>query len=248
MLHNLTLERVRRCGSRTTSTSSPPPRPRRSTSSPRGRSGWTCRTARRTPCSTCREGGGQNGEYTYPDDAKDPYLGGPRRTCGPSTRTERCSRPPATCTRAACATTCGCNATARSCRPTRRSPAPPTRCTSSRRSSHYYEPAGPGLVGRHDVGDARQLARAGAQGRQARDHRDLRLEARVVVRGHGHHGRVDGRRQRRHRPVHDVGQRARDPHPRPPAPRTTTTAARRPTRSTTSTRRSCRRAWCPTAT
>ena len=89
-------------------------------------------------------GGGHNGEYTYPDDAKDPVPRRTRRrTCGPSTRTARCSRPPATCTRAVCATTSGCKRAARSCPPTRRSRAPPTRCTSSRRSSHYYEPAGP---------------------------------------------------------------------------------------------------------
>ena len=57
---------------------------------------------------------GTNGEYTYPDDATNPYNGRPAKNEWTVDRTTACcSRPPATCTPAGCTTTCGCSAPAR---------------------------------------------------------------------------------------------------------------------------------------
>ena len=52
-------------------------RRRRPTSSRPARSGWTCRTAASTRCSTCSRARATDGRYTYPDDADDPYGDGP---------------------------------------------------------------------------------------------------------------------------------------------------------------------------
>ena len=69
--------RARRSGSPTTSTSFPRPHRPQQTSSARIRSGSTCRTAAGTRCSTSSRARAPNGTFTYPDQATDPYLGGP---------------------------------------------------------------------------------------------------------------------------------------------------------------------------
>ena len=142
MLHNLTPDPAQGVGRATTSTSSPRPRRPRRTSSRRGRSGWTCRTARPYPVFDVPRGGGHNGEFTYPDDANRSVQGWSRE--------ERVDRRPgrraaldrrATCTPAGCATTSGCNATARVVAHRRGEAGhAPTPCTSSRRSRTTTSP------------------------------------------------------------------------------------------------------------
>ena len=91
------------------------------------------------------------------------------------------------------------------------------------------------VVGRRHDGDQPGLARRSAQGRRAPHLDDLRHEPGQLVRVHGHHGRLDGRRRSRAtaRPI-----RSRRPSTSPAtpptatSPRTTTTAAR-PTPSPT---------------
>ena len=136
----------------TTSTSSPRRHPRRRTSSRPSRSGWTCRTARRIRCSTSRAAAGKNGEYTYPDDAKDPYHGGPAKNVWTVDQRRHADRD-------------------RGPRAPRRAARRPLAATRRRRRAHDQGQAGhdrhrepvlvgrallragrPGVVGRHDVG------------------------------------------------------------------------------------------------
>ena len=142
-----------------------------------------------------------------------------RRTSGPSTATACSSPPPATSTPAACTTTSGCSATR--CRAgadgTARSAGHPDTAHLFRSVRQVLRAGGRGVVGRGDDGHPAGLARRGAEGRHALDHRHLRHQARVVVRVDGDHGRVDGRRHRRQGPVHDRGRRDGPAHPRPPA-------------------------------
>jgi len=85
-------------------------------------------------------GGGQNGEYTYPDNAKNPTSAVPPRTCGPSTRTEHSSPRPVTYTPADYGDDSGYNATVPSCRTTKRNPVPTDTVHLFSSVSHYYEP------------------------------------------------------------------------------------------------------------
>ena len=122
-------------------------------SSPRSRCGWTCRTAASTPCSTSSRAAGTNGQYTYPDDANEPLQRrARRRTSGPRRTTARCSRPPATCTRAVCTTTCGSRARARTGSTGHTKPGAPDTAHLFSSVATYFEPAGPRVVGRLDVG------------------------------------------------------------------------------------------------
>ena len=77
-------------------------------------------------------------------------------------------------------------------------------------------------------------------GRRPERQRDLRLEARLLVRGDGDHGRVGGvGRPERHEPLHVTSSTRRGTSPTATCPRTTTTAARN---SSASTPPRCRRA------
>ena len=70
-----------RCGSPTTSTSSRRPHPAAArTSSRRARSGWTCRTARPTRCSTCSRARAPNGAVHLPRRRHRSLQGRARRT------------------------------------------------------------------------------------------------------------------------------------------------------------------------
>ncbi len=161
-------------GRATTSTSSRRARPRRRTSRPRGRSGWTCRTARRTRSSTCRAAAATNGEFTYPDEAKNPYQGGPAKNVwtvdqdGTLIATAGHVHPG------------GLRddlwlQRAGSTAPSDRGEARVIRHRAPVLVGRPLLRAGrTGLVGRHDVGDTRGLAREGAEGRQALGHRHLR--------------------------------------------------------------------------
>ena len=148
------------------------------------------------PVFNVPKGGGENGNYTYPDDAKDPYGTGPTKNVwtvdqdGTLISTAGHVHPGGLhddlwLQRAGAVV------------PTNEAK-PGTTDTVHLFSSiaALLRTRRPGLLGRHHVGDSRQLARPGTQGRQARDHRDVRLEERIVVRGHGDHGRVDGRGHR----------------------------------------------------
>ena len=117
----------------------------------------------------------------------------------------------------------------------RRSPAPPTRCTSSRRSrtttSRPGRCRGTSRCRRRPTTGACRCTRATS----SRSPRPTSRSSRRGTRAWGSWSCGWPYGNARHRPVHHVGERARHPHARPPRPRTTTTAARRPTRSTTST-------------
>ena len=73
------------------------------------------------------------------------------------------------------------------------------------------------LLGRLDPCHERGLPRRAEEGRRARDHRDLRLRDRLLVRVDGDHAVLGlDRRDRRRRPLRHAGRRARPAHPRPP--------------------------------
>ena len=142
-------------------------------------------------------GSGHNGEYTYPDDATDPYHGGPAKNVWTVDAGRHAARRPrATCTPAACATTSGCSAPARSC-PTDRGEAGRVRHRAPLLVGRRTTTSRPGPVSWDVTMSATpdDWRVQGAQGRQALDHRHLRTRARLVVRGHGDHGRVDGDRR-----------------------------------------------------
>ena len=163
MLHNLTPTGRARCGSPTTSTSSPRPRRRRRASSPRARSGWTCRTAAVYPVFDVLKGTGTNGTFTYPDHATDPYHGGAaeeRVDRRPGRRARRHRRPP----------------------PPRRAARRPVARPQRRRAAHlfrpmanYYEPAGAVSWDVTMTATNPTTGACGAQGRHAAHLDDLRL-------------------------------------------------------------------------
>ena len=198
MLHNLTLEPRRRCGSRTTSTSSRPPRPQAKGITPARPIWMDVQNGETYPVFDVPRGGGKNGEYTYPDDAKDPYHGGPAKNVWTVDQdgtllADRRPRAP----RRACATTSGCNATARSCPTDKAKPGTTDTVHLFSSVSHYYEPAGPVSW------DVTMSATPDNWRVQVHKGDKLAITAtyeskhRVVVRGHGNHGRVDGARATR---------------------------------------------------
>ena len=72
-------EAATRCGSPTTSTSSPRPSPAAKDIKPARPIWMDVQNGETYPVFDVPRGGGHNGEYTYPDDAKDPYNGGPAK-------------------------------------------------------------------------------------------------------------------------------------------------------------------------
>ena len=134
------------------------------------------------PVFDALRGTGDGVTYTYPDQATDPYDG------GPATEQWTVDRDGVLVATAGHLHPGGLHtdlyvdaATAR-------------RRTCSSREAKYYEPAG--AVSWDVAMTATQpgLARAVQEGRRAVDDCHLRLRARLVVRVDGHHGRVDGRR------------------------------------------------------
>ena len=240
-------ESRRRCGSRTTSTSSRPPSPAAKGISRRA-SDLDGRAERRDVPRVQRPAGRRPERRVHlPRRREGPVQRRAReervdRRPGRHAALDRGSRAPGRTARRPVAATQRRGRT----RPTNAKPGTTDTVHLFSSVSHYYEPAGPVSWDVTMSATPDNWRVQVHKGDKLVDHRDLRLEARVVVRGHGHHGRVDGRR--RHAgtdPFTTIGERARRSSPTVTCPRTTTTAARRPTRSTTSTRRSCRRGWCP---
>ena len=206
MLHNLTSDRARRSGSPTTSTSFP--RPRRPQQDIVGaiRSGWTCRTAAAYPVFDVIKGTGTNGTFTYPDQATDPYPGGPPKnmwTGRHRRRADRHRRPPPS--RRAARRPLSSIATGQT-----RAPVPSPK-------PNYFEPAG---AVSWDVA----MTVTNPTWRVAVHQGDtLRISTPMTRRAASWYESMgimvvwmaDGARRRR--PVHDEGRRARHPHPRPPA-------------------------------
>ena len=119
-----------------------------------------------------RGAGGRDGRYTYPRESKQPGVHAqPLRACR---RTACWSAPPGTCTPAACG-------------PTSCSSAAGKRVRLFRSQREVLRARRRGVVGRGDGGDAAGLARRRQARRRARGVGDLRLQARVVVRGDGDH-------------------------------------------------------------
>ena len=162
------------------------------------RCGWTSQNGSIYPVFDVLKGTGEDGRYTYPDDADEPYGDGPPNNRLTVDRpTARWSRPAATCTPAASRPTCGSSGPARRAarrHARRRARATPPTCSRRWRSTTSR----PGAVS-WDVsmsvtpGD---YARRAEEGRRARDDGHLRHRARLVVRVDGDHGVVDRARRR----------------------------------------------------
>ena len=119
-------------------------------------------------------GSGTNGEYTYPDDAKDPYNGGPAKNVWTVDQDGTLIATAGHVHPGGLRDDLWLQARGRG-RARRRGEAGHHRHRAPLLVGLALLRAGrPGVVGRDDVGDARRLARAGAQGRQALDHRDVR--------------------------------------------------------------------------
>ena len=161
------------------------------------------------PVFNVPKGGGHGGEYTYPDDATNPYLGGPAKNVWTVDQNGTLLE------------------TAGHVHPgglrddlwlQRAGTVVPDQPPQARHHRHrapllvgraLLRARGARVVGRDDVGDDR---RAGAcrctRATSCRSPRPTTRRNAVVVRGDGDHGRLDGGGERRHRPVHHVGERA----------------------------------------
>ena len=96
------------------------------------------------PVFNVKKGAGKNGKYTYPDDARNPYRGGPKRTNGWWTGPACSSSREATCIRGVFTRTCTCAGGA-SGSGRRESDAPRGRGNKAhlfRSVAKYFEPAG----------------------------------------------------------------------------------------------------------
>ena len=193
----------------------------RRTSSRCGRSGWTSQNGSLPGLRRRSRARARRASYTYPDDGREPYGGGPARTSGPSTATACSSRPPATCTPAACTTTCG----------SRRARAPAARRrrrkAQGRRSRHgdtahlfrrgqVLRAGRRGVLGRRHDGHAAGLA--ACRLRRATCSGPARPTTRSAARGTSRWGSWSSTwpTARRARPVHDQGRREGQADPRPP--------------------------------
>ena len=207
------------------------------------------------PVFNVEQGRGGEGQLHLPER---PAGGLPRAaasaTSGPSTATACSSRPRATCTPAGCTPTSGCAARARGS-PSRRAPARARqarkRCKARaprgfgsnahlfRSKANYFEPAGAvswdvAMTGTRP--DWRVKLRKGDKLWTSATYNTKRGG---LVGVDGDHGRLHGRRRPGQGPVQQARRLSRQADPRPPAPRTTTTAAARPGCPT---RASCRTA------
>ena len=174
-------------------------RRRRAGSGRCARSGWTWRTASSYPVFNVRKGSGRKGRFTYPNDAENPYGGGPKRnqwvvdrpgvlvaTGGPPASGRAPHRPEAARGRRH-------GAGAR----------------LFRSAGEVLRARGRRVVGRGHDRHAARTGGEGAEGRRALHERHLRHEARLVVGVDGDHGRLHGRRRAGQEPVQDEGRPAR---------------------------------------
>ena len=199
------------------------------------------------PVFNVPKGGGHGGEYTYPDDATNPYLGGPAKNVWTVDQDGTLLETAGHVHPGGLRDDLWLQPRARSCPRTSASPAPPTPCTSSRRSRITTSPPGP-------VSWDVTMSATPANWR-VQVHKGDKLSITATY---------DSARASWYEAMGIMvvwmaaGNAGTDPFttsvnapgssPTATSPRTTTTAAPHPTSRTTSTRRSCPRRWSRTAT
>ena len=134
-----------------------------------GRSGWTWRTAGATRSSTCGRAPADKGRYTYPNDARSPYRGGPKKNQWVV------DRPGVLVATAGHLHPGGLYTDLKVRRGRRTRAAVPV-------GGQVLRAGRRGLLGRRDDRHASRLAREGPEGRCPVHERDLRHKARLVVR------------------------------------------------------------------